>query len=360
MAEGDKIAVSVIIPVYNLETLLPVCLDSLLSQTMPDLEILCVDDGSGDASRQVVESYCEKDCRVHLFCQNHRGVSQARNLGIRNAGGKYVLFVDGDDWVEPNMLETMLARAEETGSDMVVCSAHVHFLAPEQVSSRQQKSLRRALCAEPDQWNRGRNTEEIWDTASKPACWPFIWNKLIRRAILVEHQLQFPPGLPLGEDGLFLLVLMQYVSRVDFLPQALYHYRYLRSASATARLSVSLDTRFPQHCQVASCLAEQFFQRELLEENGPYLLGWITEFLYRDYLKLSQNGTEKAAPLVEHMFRKYGLLNYAQAVNSNVRKQAFALVSPRLRNSGFYRKTALIHHKMVHIYTRYFLRDPKA
>ena len=216
----------------------------------------------------------------------------------------------------------------------------------------------RNLCTGPCVRNRISGTAVV--TRRRSGIRPFIWNKLIRRAILVEHQLQFQPGLPLGEDGLFLLVLMQYVRRVDFLPQALYHYRYLRSASATARLCVSLDTRFPQHCQVASCLAEQFFQRELLEENGPYLLGWITEFLYRDYLKLSQNGTEKAAPLVEHMFRKYGLLNYAQAVNSNVRKQAFALVSPRLRNSGFYRKTALIHHKMVHIYTRYFLRDPKA
>lgn len=359
MTAENNIAVSVIVPVYNLEALLPMCLDSLLGQTMPDLEILCVDDGSRDASRQVVEDYQARDGRIRLLCQDHKGVSMARNLGITNAKGRYVIFVDGDDWVEPTMLETMLTRAEKAGSDMVVCSAQIHFLAPEKVSPRQREYLSRSLQTEAWHWCRGEDCGEIWRTASRPACWPFIWNKLIRRAVLTQYDLQFPPGLPLGEDGLFLLVLMQYTKRVDFLPETLYHYRYLRKASATARLSISLDTRFPQHCQVAACLAEQFLHRGLLVENGPFLLRWITEFLYVDFLKASPSGIREAFPLIQRIYGEYGLLKYAGQVKSSIRRQSAILTSPGFRDSRFCRMIALIHHRIMGKCSRLFLRKPK-
>ena len=93
--------VSIIIPVYNVENYLPKCLESVLGQTYADLEIICVDDGTPDRSAAVILSYAEKDRRINLISQENQGLSGARNTGIRSATGKYIIFLDGDDWIEP-------------------------------------------------------------------------------------------------------------------------------------------------------------------------------------------------------------------------------------------------------------------
>ena len=92
------IKISVIIPIYNMEEYLPQCLDSIVSQTLREIEILCIDDGSTDGSEEVLKLYCDRDSRIRVIKQNNQGVSCARNLGIEEASGKYVIFMDPDDW----------------------------------------------------------------------------------------------------------------------------------------------------------------------------------------------------------------------------------------------------------------------
>ena len=112
--------VSIIIPVYNVEKYLPKCLESVLGQTYADLEIICVDDGTPDRSAAVILSYAEKDRRINLISQENQGLSGARNTGINAATGKYIVFLDGDDWIDPETVETAVNKAEENNTDVVM------------------------------------------------------------------------------------------------------------------------------------------------------------------------------------------------------------------------------------------------
>lgn len=101
------IKISVIIPIYNMEEYLPQCLDSIVSQTLREIEILCIDDGSTDGSEEVLKLYCNRDSRIRVIKQNNQGVLCARNLGIEEHPGKYVIFMDPDDWYpDKEILET--------------------------------------------------------------------------------------------------------------------------------------------------------------------------------------------------------------------------------------------------------------
>ena len=107
---------SVIVPVYNVETFLPACIDSILSQTFRDLELILIDDGSPDACGRICDKYAEKDTRVRVIHQENRGVSAARNAGLQIASGEYIGFVDPDDWITPEMYAMLL---EPSGSQQV-------------------------------------------------------------------------------------------------------------------------------------------------------------------------------------------------------------------------------------------------
>ena len=127
--------ISVIVPIYNMESLLPRCLDSLAAQTLRDLEIICVDDGSTDGSGGIVRKYASGDSRFRLITQENSGRAEARNAGIRAAAAPYLGFADPDDYVEPDMYERLYRLAEESGADMVQCS-YSPFLPAESGESR--------------------------------------------------------------------------------------------------------------------------------------------------------------------------------------------------------------------------------
>ncbi|MDR2066733.1 MAG: glycosyltransferase family 2 protein [Endomicrobium sp.] len=115
-----NLKVSVIIPVYNTEEYLKQCLDSVCNQTLKDIEIICINDGSSDGSLSILKEYASKDKRIIVISQDNQGAGAARNVGLEVAKGKYVAFVDSDDWVELNMLEKLYPKAEETSADIVL------------------------------------------------------------------------------------------------------------------------------------------------------------------------------------------------------------------------------------------------
>lgn len=113
--------ISVIVPVYKVEAFLRQCIDSIVNQTYRHLEILLVDDGSPDDCGKICDEYAEKDNRIRVFHTSNQGLSSARNFGLQNAAGEFVSFVDSDDWLEPDMYETLLERMEAAGADVSVC-----------------------------------------------------------------------------------------------------------------------------------------------------------------------------------------------------------------------------------------------
>lgn len=118
---GHPVLVTIIVAVYNAERFIHKCVDSLLGQTYPHIEVILVDDGSPDRCGTICDEYAARDSRVRVIHQPNGGVAVARQTGINHATGQYVIHADPDDWVEPTMIEELLNKALETGADIVIC-----------------------------------------------------------------------------------------------------------------------------------------------------------------------------------------------------------------------------------------------
>lgn len=226
MSTGE-VFVSVIIPVYNGAKYLKKCLESVLSQTLKELEIICINDGSIDDSEVILEEYARNyPDKLKVFHTKNRGVWKARELGIEKAQGMYVGFVDCDDFIKADMYETMWTLALKKKADMVITAYYriVKF------------SGRQRMAVEMDAWG---NT--VWEVNEDLYKFPFLntalWNKIIRREILIKHvDFHTPPRV--AEDALLLLSIYPSVHRVAFSALPLYYY-YVRND--TAMSYVNLD-----------------------------------------------------------------------------------------------------------------------
>lgn len=200
--------VSVIVPVYKAEKYLRKCVDSLLAQTLADIEILLIDDGSPDSSGTICDEYAASDPRVRVFHKENGGVSSARQMGSDNAQGEYVIHADPDDWVESTMLEELYNKAIEERADMVICDYYKNAGSRQIYVRQRPKALGgNGLIRELFQQLHG-------------SC----WNKLVRRVCYSENNVRFPEGISYREDLIFNIRLLKHTKRVSYLPQAFYHY----------------------------------------------------------------------------------------------------------------------------------------
>lgn len=214
--------ISVVVPVYNLERLLPRCMNSLLSQTFHNFEIILVDDGSTDGS----SALCDKHVATHpniVRCihKPNGGLSSARNAGMNAAKGDYVIFPDPDDWVEPNYLEQLSILQEQYRADLV-CTGHFIDYDTESIPANPNQSLR----------VMPREAAQV-ALLIPPCISGFAWNKLYRLDIIQENNLQFLDDVGTTEDLDFAFRYLQFCNTVCFDPsKRTYHY-YQRSGAAT-------------------------------------------------------------------------------------------------------------------------------
>ena len=200
--------ISVIVPVYKAEHYLARCVDTLLAQTFDDFEVILVDDGSPDNSGAICDEYALKDKRVRVIHQPNAGVSMARQKGLDNARGEYVIHAVPDDWVEPDMLKELYAKAKEEDADMVICDFYAHY-GEKVVYERQQPS------------SLDHNTV-LCDMFKH--LFGSCWNKLVRRVCFLKFDIHFSEGVSFCEDLLINSTLLQHNIKVAYLPNAFYHY----------------------------------------------------------------------------------------------------------------------------------------
>ncbi len=220
--------VSVIVPVYQAESYLPRCLDSLLAQTLTELEVILVDDGSTDATPAVCARYASSDPRVKVIQQPNRGVAAARNAGFDIARGEYVIHCDADDWVDPQMYQLLYKRAAASRADLVSCD----FVREYADRSLLDPQL-------PDPLTPAGMLLAILDVK----VYGSVWNKLIRRDAILASGVRFDESLAVYEDQCFLCLLLKHLAKIDHISLPLYHYdchsnpRSLISAPSPAHLS---------------------------------------------------------------------------------------------------------------------------
>lgn len=191
--------VSVIIPVYNAELFLRKCIDSVVSQTYLSIEVLLIDDGSTDNSGAICDERAQKDTRVRVIHKKNEGVSIARNVGIKEACGEYVIFLDADDMMQKECVSNLIQAKDYP---LVVCGYEKFgyregFDGPD---SSQQITIGKELA---DRWN---STAETW--------WWFVWGKLFRRDVIINNNLTFKSDMIYLEDFCFVLDYLRCVDKV--------------------------------------------------------------------------------------------------------------------------------------------------
>lgn len=200
--------ISIIVAVYAAEKYLEHCLDSILSQTFTDFEVVLVDDGSKDASGKICDDYEKKDSRIRVVHKENGGVASARQCGLDCAIGEYIIHVDPDDWIEPNMLQELYQKAVEDSSDLVFCD----FIRHE--NDRTEYVSQKCDMVDSQSIMRGLFQD------LHGAC----WNKLIRRSLFAKYGIVFPLNLIVWEDLYVCVNLTMHNIRISYLSKAFYHY----------------------------------------------------------------------------------------------------------------------------------------
>lgn len=206
-----KPKVSIVVPVYNVEPFLARCLDSLIAQTLKEIEIICVNDGSTDGSIRVLNAYAENDPRIRVISQINMGLGGARNTGVKAAVSEYVLFVDSDDWIEPQSCELLYTAAACHKADMA-CG-----------------SIFKTYPTRKPKWVEHYEEENIYASAQTrfeamhcPPCFNVV-QKLFRRELLLQADLWFEEGVPY-EDVEYIAHALGTVDWMVTVPNAIYHY----------------------------------------------------------------------------------------------------------------------------------------
>lgn len=204
--------VSVIVPVYNVETYLRCCIDSILSQTFTDFELLLVDDGSRDRSGNICDEYAARDKRIHVIHKENGGVCSARNRGLEDASGMWICLIDGDDWIEPAYLEELHHTAIKEQADVVIGGYRLAY-------ADGTYSIRR-----PSVWDNNR-LSSLNRYISNTQAGVFSWASLYRRSLYTDHGIKFPENISCREDFHLMVRLCYFATKVATDDMPLYNYR---------------------------------------------------------------------------------------------------------------------------------------
>ena len=211
--ESPKI--SVIVPIYNVERYLRLCLDSILTQTFTDFELLLINDGSSDGCPVICNEYAEKDARIRVFHKSNGGVASARNEGLDYAKGDWIMYIDGDDWIEPTYIEDLYKAAIKNNADIAICGFRFAF------------ENGRYVTEHPALWDNNRQTSLHRYISS---IWTTVWGSIHKSSLYSTNGIRSPKDITYCEDFHLMVRLCYFADKVISIDRPLYNYRQ-RSAS---------------------------------------------------------------------------------------------------------------------------------
>ena len=221
--------VSIIVPIYNAEQYLRRCVDSILNQEYTDFELLLVNDGSTDASGDICEEYGDQDPRVIVIQKENTGVSDSRNRALDRARGKYLQFLDSDDWITPDATRLFVRAAEEYGCDMVI--SDFYRVVGERLSTKGDIEEEGVLTREEFAAHMMENPADFY--------YGVLWNKLYRRDIVEEHNLRMDTDINWCEDFMFNLEYIRYAKVFYALHAPIYYYVKRKGSLASQGINIS-------------------------------------------------------------------------------------------------------------------------
>ncbi len=219
--------VSIVVAIYNVEKYVSKCIESILKQTFTDFELLLVNDGSKDGSLAILEEYASKDSRIQIINKPNGGLSDARNVGMKQAQGKYIYFVDGDDFIEETLLEKCVNKLEQTDSDMVMFDIYQYYL----------ETGKKEIISNPFDENK------IYSIEDTPTLITNIkncaWNKMYKLSLFKDNHIEYPWGCYYEDLGTTYRLLAR-CKKVSFIREPLYDYLQDRPGNITHQFNFSI------------------------------------------------------------------------------------------------------------------------
>lgn len=226
--------ISAILPVYNVEQYIKDCLDSIINQTMDDIEIICVNDGSLDNSLQVLEEYAQKDARIKIISQENQGQGIARNNGLKIANGEYITFIDPDDWVDVDMFEKMYKSAKKFDSDYVFCNSMIEEDLTGKSTPKSMKTKIKKITGYTLSEDKCFNISDMQKGQLR-----IFYNAngfIFKRSFLDKYEILFPTGT-FAEDTVFISNAFICADKISWCNKSFHHYRQ-REGSCTNHKSI--------------------------------------------------------------------------------------------------------------------------
>ncbi len=271
--------VSVVVPAYGVENHLDQCLESLVGQTLENLEIIVVDDGAKDRSGQIADDWARRDARVKVIHQPNAGCAAARSNGLKAATGMFVGFVDGDDWVDAPMLQALAESAARFNSDIAQCGyRHCYDSDGTWADEREHFALTRKI---------GDGNGLIAHPGDLIAWRPTIWRRLYRRDFLTGHGIDFPHAIRRFDDLPFHFMTLALAERLSVVNACYYNYRQQRLGQDIGVDDERLNVHFPIFCLLKD-FVRQHHTRDLEEKLFMTQLAshqWATSVIQPDWLK---------------------------------------------------------------------------
>ena len=276
---------SIIIPAYNAEAFLPRCLDSIFSQEFANYEVIVTNDGSTDGTTSLLEDYAANHPNLHILTQSNQGMSTARNRGLEEAQGEYVMFVDSDDQIAENALKTLADQI--SGEDIIEFGSSIYNEETKAIIHCPLSTTHNPLPTGWDYFNRERLTPRLVHFVC-------IWQRVYRRVFLEENNLRFAEGLRRAEDDLFTTITMLNAKTLKTIPSYIYIYS-IRENSITRTSSPMLDA---DSWHVQQILANTFIPMQGIEKQTIY------QVLASNYINHLSHKGNTLTPTEWHHFRE--------------------------------------------------------
>ena len=275
------VSVSVVVPVYNVEEFLGECLESIVNQTLKDIEIICVNDGSKDRSLDILNEYASRDSRITVIDQENGGHAVATNRGMELAEGEYLFLMDSDDILELTALEETYNRAEEKNVDFVIFQAVNNYMEKDEYIKEENYSMNELADFVGDSVFSYRDIKDfIFNISVTP------WSKLYKRDFIEKNSIRFPEGL-IFDDNVFFFDVLFAAERITFLRKHLFKRRWYPTSSTRAG-----DERFLNYIPISNLIWDIFKRYEVFDEFKQELYAKKVSTVYYWYSQIQNEFKE--------------------------------------------------------------------
>ena len=324
--------VIIIIPVFNVERCLSVCMDSIRRQTDQNFEVICVNDSSTDRSREVLSLYEKVDSRVKVIDVPNGGPSAARNAGLTESSGDIVWFVDSDDILEQSAIATIRKTFAETGADMITFGAACY------PSFYGNPWLERCLSPEAKVYEGF--CEEVLES---PSHHPFVWRTAFSKSFVEREGLHWDENLRFGEDEALHFAAYPLSRKTVILPDKLYKYRVSREGSLMDSRADAEALKIHDHIRVVEHICREWGKHRICDHHGDFLLRYIAEFVFIDVVRLPRAVRLSSLNYLSNVLERYFAAEQISRLCKSARygQLAVAIVKDRSFAFGLKRRYVL-------------------